>query len=143
MKLFTKNIVFIGRAVTILFLVASSGFTTALHICTMEATECCDPSGASDHNACPGEPLAQPTTGVSIKTLDDCHVNAVVGGLAAIQALLERSDKTQNVPVLAVLASAFVSLAPDVTTSSSNYSYSESVSPPSVEKYVLNETFLI
>lgn len=109
----------------------------------MQATECCDTSGASDHDACPGEPLAQPTPGVSIKNLDECHVNSVVGGLVAIQALLEKNGKAQNVAILAVLPSTFVSLAPDANTSSFNYSYSERVSPRSVEKYVLNETFLI
>ncbi|MBI5473565.1 MAG: hypothetical protein HY961_14595 [Ignavibacteriae bacterium] len=126
-----------------LFLLASSGFTMIVHICTMEAAECCDTSGASDHHGCPNEPQSEPITGVSFKNLDDCHINAIVGGLAAIQTLLEKNDKTQNVAVLAVLASSFVSPEPVNTTSWFSYSFTESVSPPSVEKYVLNETFLI
>ena len=143
MKFFTKNIVVIGRVTAFLFLVASSGFTTLLHICTMEAAECCDPSGASDHHGCPSEPIDQPISGSSIQNVDDCHINSVVGGLASLQALLEKDIKTQNSDILSVLISTFVPVAPISNTSSLTYPYSQSVSPPSVEKYVLNETFLI
>jgi hypothetical protein len=143
MKLFTKNIVSIGRVVAFLFFVASSGFTTILHICTMEAMECCDTSGASDHDACANAESPSPVAGASIQNVDDCHMNVVVGGLAANQAMLEKESKVQNVSVLDLFVSTFVSLALNTNTSSFNYSYSESVSPPSVEKCVLNETFLI
>jgi hypothetical protein len=143
MKHFTKNIVSIGRVVAFLFFIASSGFTTILHICTMEASECCDTSGASGHQACPNPEMSSPVSSASIQNADDCHINAVAGGLSAIQALLEKDSKTQNVEVLSVLASTFVSLAPVNNTSWFTYSFTESVSPPSVEKYVLNETFLI
>lgn len=142
MKLFTKKIVFIGRVVAFVFFLASSGFTTILHICAMEACECCDTSGARDHDACPDKP-ALPVAGTSIQNVDDCHINAVAGGLSAIQALLEKDIKAQNVNTLSVLISTFVSLAPSTNTSSFTYSYSESVSPPSVEKYILNATLLI
>ncbi len=143
MKLFTKNTIYIGRVVAFLFFIASSGFTTILHICTMEASACCDTSGASDHQACPNPEKSFPGSGASIQNANECHINAVAGGLAAIQALLEKDIKAQNVDILSVLNSTFVSLAPSTNTSSFTYSYSESVSPPSVEKYVLNETFLI
>lgn len=143
MKLFNKHILFVGRVVAILFFIASSGFTTILHICTMEASECCDPSGASDHHACPDEESSSPVAGASITGVNDCHINAVVGGLSAIQALLEKDSKVQNISVLALLVPTFVSFASSINTSSFTYSYSETVSPPSVEKYVLNETFLI
>jgi hypothetical protein len=143
MKLFTKNIVFIGRVVAFLFFVTSSGFTTILHICAMEATECCDPSGASDHHACPNDEESSPVAGASITSMNDCHINAVVGGLSAIQALFEKESKVQNISVLTLLVPTVVSLAPSTNTSSFTYSYSESVSPPSVEKYVLLRTFLI
>ncbi len=79
---------------------------------------------------------------MSIQNVDDCH-NAVVGGVAVDQALVERDSKVQNVEVLSLLSPTFVSPAPSNTSSWFNYSYSESVSPPSVEKYVLNVTFLI
>lgn len=114
-----------------------------LHVCTMQASECCDPSGASDHHACPNEEQPAPIAGVSIHGVDDCHINTVVGGLSAIQALLEKDSKMQNISELATLVTMFVAPAPSRTTSSILYSSSDSVFPPSVEKYVLNETFLI
>jgi len=49
----------------------------------------------------------------------------------------------QNVEVLPLLTSPFVSPASGNTSSWFSYSFLESVSPPSVEKFVLNETFLI
>lgn len=109
----------------------------------MEASECCDPPGASDHHACPNDEESSPVAGASITSVNDCHINAVVGGLSAIQALLEKDSKVQNISVLALLVPTFVSLAPRINTSSFIYSYSESVSPPSVEKYVLTAAFLI
>jgi hypothetical protein len=80
---------------------------------------------------------------MSIHNVDDCHVNAVVGDFADVQALVEKDIESQNVQVLSLLTSTFASSAPSNTSSWSTYSYLESVSPPSVEKYVLNETFLI
>ncbi len=89
------------------------------------------------------DPQSEPITAVSFKNLDDCHVNAVVGGLAAIQALLEKDTKAQNFDILSLFISTIVPIAPSTNTSSCDYSYTDNVSPPSVEKYVLNETFLI
>lgn len=126
-----------------MFLVATSGFTAILHICAMEASEYCDTSGASDHDACTNEQLPLPVADTSIHNVDYCHINAVVGGFAIVQALVEKDSKTKNVEVLSLHTSTFVSPAPGYTPSCFNYSYSESVSPPSVEKYVLNATFLI
>ena len=109
----------------------------------MEACECIDTSGASDHNACPNEQVPLPVAGMSIHKVDDCHINTVVGGYTVVQALVEKDSKAQNAEVFSLLTSAFVSPAPSNTSSWFNYSYFESVSPPSVEKYVLNATLLI
>jgi hypothetical protein len=80
---------------------------------------------------------------MSIHNVDDCHINAVDGGFAVVQALVEKDIETQNVEVLSFLTSTFVLPAPSNTSSLFTYSYLESVSPPSVEKCVLNEIFLI
>ena len=89
MRSIARDTIAFGRVFTLVFLLASSGFTTILHICTMEASECCDTSSVSDHDACPNKP-ALPVTGPSIQNVDDCHINAVVGGLAVDQALVEK-----------------------------------------------------
>ncbi len=142
MRSIARHTIAFGRIFTLVFLLASSGFTTIVHICAMEASECCDTSGTSDHNACPNEQALAPVAGMSIQNVDDCH-NEVVGGSAVVQALVEKDAPEQNVEVLSVVISTFVAPASNNTSSWFKYSYSESVSPPSVEKYVLNETFLI
>jgi hypothetical protein len=86
---------------------------------------------------------ALPVAGMSIYKGDDCRSSVVVGGLRVVLALVEKDSKVQNVEVLPLPISPFVSPAPGNTSSWFSYSYSESVSPLSVEKYVLNETFLI
>jgi hypothetical protein len=132
-----------GRVFTLVFLLASSGFTAILHICAMEASECSDTCGASDHDACPNTQLPLPVAGISIHNVDDCHTNAVVDGFAVVQALVEKDSSAQKVEVFYLLTSTFVSPTPSNTSSWFNYSYLERVSPPSVEKYVLNSTLLI
>ena len=109
----------------------------------MEACECCDISGARDDDACPNKQVPSPVAGMSIHNVDDCHINAVDGGFTVVQALVEKDIEAQNVELFSLLTSTFVSPAPSNTSSWFTYSYLESVSPPSVEKCVLNETFLI
>ena len=75
--------------------------------------------------------------------LDDCDMNVVVGGFSIIQALVENDSNAQNVEVASLHAPTLVSPQPSNNLSWITCSYSESVSPPSVEKYVLNATLLI
>jgi hypothetical protein len=125
------------------FLVASSSFTTILKICAMETCECCDTSGARDDDGCPNKQVPAPVARMSIHDVNDCHRNVVVGDFAAVQLLVEKDIEVQNVQVLSFPACTFVSPATGYTSSWFNCSHSERVPPPSVEKYVLNETFLI
>jgi hypothetical protein len=80
---------------------------------------------------------------MSIHNIDDCDMYVVVGGFTIVQALVENDRNAQNVEVPSLLAPTFVSPQPSNTSSWITCSYSESVSPPSVEKYVLNATLLI
>lgn len=145
MRSIARNTIAFGRVFTFAFLFASSGFTTILHFCAMEACECecCDTSDARDHDACSNKQVPASVANVSIHNIDNCNINAVVGGLAVFQALVEKGFNAQNVKVLSLLTFKFISPAPSNTSSWFTYSYIESVSPPSVEKYILNETFLI
>jgi len=145
MRSIARHTVAFGRVFTLVFLLASSGFTTIVHIGAMEASACCDPSGASDHNACPNKQLPLPVAGMSVHNRDGCHRNRdpVVGAFGVVQALVEKDSKAQNVDILTLLTSAFVPPAPGNTSSRFNYSYSVSVSLPSVEKCILNATLVI
>jgi hypothetical protein len=132
-----------GRVFTLVFLLASSGFTAILQICALEACECCDTSAGLDHDIWQDMQLPQSVPGMSIHNVDDCHINARVDDFAVVQALLEKDSNAQKVKVLSVLAPTFVSTALSNTSSWFNCSHLETISPPSVEKYVLNATLLI
>jgi hypothetical protein len=138
-----RHTITFGRVFTLVFLFASSGYTVILHICAMGACECSDTPDASDDDACTNKQLPLPVAGMSIHNVDNCHKNAVVDGSDIVQALVEKDSKTQYVKVLSLLTSTFVSPALSNTSSWFTYSYLERVSPPSVEKYVLNATLLI
>jgi hypothetical protein len=125
MKSIVRHSIAFGRVLTLVFLLASSRFTTILFMCVREADK------------------ALPEAGMSIYNVDGCHSTVVFSGLRIVMAFVEKDSKVQNVEVLPLLTSPFVSPAPGNTSSWFSYSFFESVSPPSVEKYVLNETFLI
>lgn len=137
-----RHTIAFGRVFTLLFFFANSDFTSLLHICSMEACEYYGTSGTSDNDACPNKQVPAPIAGMSIQNVNDCY-DATVGGFAIDPALVKEVSKEQNIEVLILLTSAFVSPVQSNCSSSFNYSYSESVSPPSVKKYVLNATFLI
>jgi hypothetical protein len=143
MRSIARHTIGFRRVFTLVFLLASSSFATILNICAMETCECCDTSGTRDDDAYPNKQVPAPIAGMSIHDVNDCHINAVDGDFAVVQALVEKDIEAQNVEVLSLLTSTFVSSASSNTSSWFTYSYLESVSPSSVEKYVLNETFLI
>jgi hypothetical protein len=142
MKSIAKHSIAFGRVLTLVFLLVSSRFTTFLHMCVREASECCCvTSGARIHDARLDKTL--PIAGMSIYNGGGRQARVVVGRMRVVLALVEKDSKEQNVEVLSLLTSSFVSPAPGKTSAWFNYSYFESVSPPSVEKYVLNATLLI
>ena len=125
MKFIVRHSIAFGRVITLVFLLASARFTTILHICLKKSVK------------------ALPVAGMSIYNVDGCHSTVVFSNLRVVMAFVEKDSKVQNVEVLPLLSSPFVSPALGNTSSLFSYSFFESVSPPSVEKYVLNETFLI
>ena len=131
-----------GRVLTLIFTLISLHFAGILHMCVREEGEnYCATSSVQGHDSCPKKAL--PVVGMSICKGDDSRSSVVVGRLRVVLAFVEKDSKVQNVEVLPLLTSPFVSPALGNTSSWFSYSFLESVSPPSVEKFVLNETFLI
>jgi len=131
-----------GRVLTIVFLIVSSHFTAIMHKCVRKVSDCCCViSGEKGHDAF--QKKARHVADMSIYIVDGCRSIVDIGDLTVVLASDERDSKVQNVKVLHLLSSPFVSPAPGNTSSWFSYSFFESVSPRSVEKYVLNETFLI
>ena len=142
MRFITGHIILVGRVVAFLFFLSSSGFTTAFHLCTMEATECCDPSGTTDHKACQDENL--PAAGLSVKGVFDCHTNTLGGGLNPVQGLVEKQVRQEHSkPDIVVFAFSCTLDAPGFHSNPLLLPQAATASPPSVEKYVLTAAYLI
>ncbi len=90
--------------------------------------------------ACDDAP--KPLTGPTVQSEYVCHTNSVVGGLTTKAGLLEKAP-THNENVSAFIVPANDASIAATTTSYTSLSYAVSISPSSVEKCVLNATFLI
>ncbi len=143
MRYIAGNTLIFTRAFTLIFLLVVSGLIGVFHICAERALECRDPSSATSQNACPNKQPLLHMAGMSVHNMEICKRNTVVGGFHVFRALLEKDCKAQIVEVRSLPIFTFDSPEPINSISWFNYSYSESVSLPSVEKYVLNATLLI
>jgi hypothetical protein len=143
MRTIARHTIAFGRAFTLVFLLACSGFATILHICAGEESKRWDTSGASGQAACPNGQLPLPVARMFVHNVGDCNKKAIVGGIAVFQALEEKDSKAQNVKALSLLTSAFVLPAPDNTSSWSINSCPNRNSPASMEKFILNAILLI
>ncbi len=148
MKLFTQNIALFSRLFVGLFLLASSGFTAVLQQCTMESgqsrrfMECCSSSDESNLTECE---VPQTTPSLAFGSQFTCHTNTVVGGLAGTSALLEKKGKIQLSKLVEWSGNVLQqTVFKPISNHSSTLNYfALNVSPPSVEKCVLNSSFLI
>lgn len=131
------------RAFTLIFLLVSSGLIGVFHIYAKKVSECRDTSSASNRDACPNKQPSLFAAGTSVHNVKVCERHADVGGFHVFRALLEKDSKAQILEVRSLPFFTFDSPEPTNSLSWLNYSYSESVSLPSVEKYVLNATLLI
>lgn len=142
MLLSHKNIRLIRICLAILVLTASSGATAVLHLCQMEAASCCSPIQSANDDGC-DQPMASPTSH-SFKSDFTCHIDVVVGGVALKQALLEKENRPEsNKTVLPIIGSPSSSSLLLADSHSNSILLSKTVSPPSVDRYVLNGSFLI
>ena len=132
-----------GRAFTLVFLLACSGFATILHICAGEIPQHYDTSSASDQAASPNRQLPLPVARMFVHNVGDCQKKTIVPGIAVYQALEEKDSKAKNAKALSLLTSTFILPAPCNILYCSNYYCTNSISPSSVEKFILNTTLLI
>lgn len=142
MQRLTRHSVTLGRVLVAALLLANAGYTTILSTCTMGAAECCN--GTTGHRQC-DMPLEPAGGQASLQDAFQCHATTVAGGLNDIQALVEKHMK-QLLPVgefIATVVCGDRAMAAYASKINSLTSSSHHVSPPPVEKYVLNETFLI
>ncbi|TSA24386.1 hypothetical protein D4R75_01530 [bacterium] len=142
MLLSYKNIKLIRIVLAVLVLTASSGATTVLHRCQMQAASCCSPNRNTNDDGC-DQPMASPT-GQSFKSDFTCHIDVVVGGIALKQALLEKENKPElSIAAIPNVVSVGSSSLLQADSPSHTYFVVHVISPPSVDRYVLNGSFLI
>jgi hypothetical protein len=133
-----KHILAVGRILVVLLLAANSGFTLALHSCLMSQMACCADSMPSDRDHATDPALAAPAA--------QCCAVTVAGGVNTNPIATERFQSTDLQKYGGVaLVPAVAALAPVQAPASSRFSSLASgrAAPPSVEKYLLNSTFLI
>jgi hypothetical protein len=146
MKRFSQHIIVLGRLLAVMFVLANSGFTTVLRQCTMKSDapmECCSIPEKSD--AASRDAIQKNATSPSTVSQFGCHTTTLVGGIASTSALLQKESAKQNAK-----ANEFCAQHQQNTTSTSDVDHSTNpahfaatLSPPSVEKCVLNSSFLI
>ncbi len=143
MKLFKKHMALIAKLVLVVTITASSGLAAVIHNCTMERMDCCGDSPNAGHNNChlPGVP----STGLTIGSDVACHVNEIVGGLAIKSGEVEKDKRSvpTRTAFVTIITSLYDSLRHTSGSSHALLSLAAALSPPSVEKCVLNASFLI
>lgn len=141
LQAFHKNV--LVQVTAALLFAASSGFTAILHYCTTAPVSCCSTEASSRSKDC--ESTNQHSSTQSFRGTEICHTNTVVGGLTTNPAVMDKESqgsqkKTETLPVLDSHASSSSIVTSQVT---SVPLLSERAFLPSVEKYVLFQTFLI
>lgn len=153
MQSLNRHILVLGRLFLAIFIVANSGFSVALTYCAMSDTDACsmatansddqNMSGTCDDHASP----SQANREVAFSQNDPCMLTTVAGGLQTDPTTVEKQSAARNVlEKLADLAFDAPVLVSNQLNGQNFSLFSPSttnVSPPSVEKYVLNATFLI
>ncbi len=144
MKYFSTYTLFIiARTLVVVTFLASSGLATVLHSCTMVAASCCEAPGEMTHKDC--DKSLPANSSPSIQSNAVCHVNTLVGGVTTNAAVLDKDGKSELRNPLPFVFAFTPSLEASFQISTSP-NFGLTTPPaffPTVEKYVLNASFLI
>ncbi len=143
MRYISKHILLVSRTLALATFLASSGFTTILHNCTMEVTACCEAPREVNHKDCGGSVPAN--TELFIQSDAVCHINTVVGGITTNPAVLEKDGKSdiKKFQIAESILTTSIAGFNHLRSQFNSFSFDTAVFLPSVEKYVLNASFLI
>jgi len=146
MNIFAGHRKFAGGLAAVLFLLSNSGFTAVVHYCAMKvspsATCCSSMAHGNENEKGKRAPISESTIGAPPV---DCHLTAFVGGLSDRLALVEKMNSLDSPKTEACF------LTPQcprfVYGLESHSSYAGALlavsTSPSVEKCILNSSFLI
>lgn len=119
-----------------LFTLASSGFTTVIQSCAM-ASQCCM---MSKENACPAMDLP---AGASVVDAFRCLTTTIAGGPSTMQGFVQNDALPGGLSVHFVIPAGSDDIAVSRSVISPFSPLLDTSPPHPVEKYVLNQTFLI
>jgi len=129
-----------AAVVAVLLALSSSGFTTVLHSCLMAERSCCDASMMANMSGDEQTILGKPV----LRNDMSCCAITVAGGLNTNPIVAgNQQPPQQHLDLIALLPPSAVSGEQHVPTHPTFFSSSTAPSPPSVEKYLLNSSFLI
>ncbi len=133
----------LGGLVLLLFVLANGGFTIVVSTCTMGAHGCV----CGMENCAPGCCSFQPDNAgeVTLSSDGDCHATFVIGGLPELPSIIEKTAAEGQARTPSAVAPALSPGldAPAAPLLTNIFATVSSVRTPSVEKYLLNATFLI
>lgn len=150
MRFLNRHILTIGRLFVLLFFLANSGFTVVLYNCTMTdemcGMSCC--TGLDDCSAETCQDMEGPQTPAAhtITVDQPCQTATVVGGYRTEPTVLEKEFNGRQIIKVDLLPTSVYETAIGDRFDLPAFhlvSAASNVSPPSVETYVLNATFLI
>lgn len=138
----TRHINLLGSVVAFLFAIGSSGLAVIIHSCAMRSEmPCCQKISDEMGGDC-SNPIQ--TSGIpSIHSDTNCSTSTVVGGLTTNPGVVDNNQLVQKISSVAVPMNACLSCVQTLTSSVSDIANAVSISPPTVEKHILNATFLI
>ncbi len=151
MQFFNRHIVIFGRLFLVVFVLATSGFSIAVSHCTMGSSDAgaCTMTGMeqeSSGDVCHDDGIPQTAKGTVAASNAPCMVTTVAGGLQTEPTTFEKESLSRHLAKIDLMPLALPALANAQILEKSFTLFSSAgsnVSPPSVEKYVLNATFLI
>jgi hypothetical protein len=137
-----RHINLLGSVVAFLFAFGSSGLAVVIHNCTTTTPmQCCQSMSDQTEGDC-SNPIQ--TSGIpSFHSDVNCSTSTLVGGLTTNPGVANNSQLVQKISVVAVPTNDCLSYVPTLTSSVSIVAFAGSISPPSVEKHILNASFLI
>lgn len=133
----TKHIKLLSSAAILLFAFGSSGLTIVLHYCTMPEMACCmnmdDDAGS-----------ASSQTGTAAVQSDmACNSTTLVGGFTTNAGIVDNNKIVQKLTVDVLPASDVLANTLTIAASLPVLPFTGNVSPPSVDKHILNASLLI
>lgn len=143
MRYISIHILFLGRTLALVTFLASSGFATILHNCTMENATCCEAPREVNHEDCAGGLPAKREP--SFQSNSVCHTSIVIGGVTTNPAVLDKNgtSEVKAFDLSVLLQANSVAVSDQLQVSRISFSLSAPVFHPSVEKYVLHAALLI